>query len=458
MTAAEWNEYVKSEVEDYCNQLWSDKYNNAYESCYWICKTQFPSTSFAWPEESMKKQLAQEHFAELMNGELVSVVNAIKRNLAVEGHNRYAKAFKDIANMVNTKIALRIVDSSWKEGEKSKYAGWKIGFSEIPSELEDDDKLKLKKALNERGRVGIGWITEYCILSHEIPTQLTLYDPDDKPQKTYNFQIPDGEGKVFIDLDLATGGVEVEAPMLKDLGLNYSPACAWIPWRKTGTTYYYDSNGDIASKPYESDYGTWDPDYQDMASDINVPLNPQTNYYYRNIRFQTELEKFFKQHDFITVDQTGNFKIGNDIIGTFNGNEATGTFTINTTYSFVEKTKEEAALWLREFNALDPDSEKWIHEVFKVQCPLMNGTMQHKIECKFTIVRNGNGTYTVTYTGEGTYKLNAETFDTVSGFKWLSWVSGELFNSSKISADNIWTKNSTAEGKVTLNYKTTLKE
>lgn len=426
--------FIEQSVRVYCDHFWSDEYKSDFDFCCAEKDVKGIGT-YLYPEEAMRKQISDEYFAELMNGELVSVTAAIKNNIAVQANKRAVSAANAVAEELNTKIGIRIVDSEWKEGETSKYAGLKIGFSEVPDVVKD--KEKWTKTLNDKGRAGIGYFTEFSLMQNGMKPQLTLYNENDVEQKTYSISIPDGTGIVYVNIDLATDGVEIEAPKLKNLELTYAPDYIDTPWSMSGTFNHEDSQGNLISEPYS------------VEDAVGVSISFNDNFY-KNVRFQYEIEKFFKRHDFITVDKSGNINIGGDIVGKMNGNEGTGSFSINVIYPFVEKTVEESAM---RFSSGDK------YDMAEKMLSLLNGTLQHKINCNFTVTRQTEGTYAVSYTGEGTYKLTAEVFDNVDGWKWYDNTDTEiLFDNAKISPEGITTKVITSDGNVTLKYNTTLKE
>ena len=426
MTEGEWNDYIKSEVEEYCNQIWTGAYYEAYNAIYTNLKIRFPFTTYAYPEKSMQQRLSQEHFAELMHGELVSVTTAIKRQMQVEAFNRFVKSFRDVAKMVNTYLGLHVYDSECKEGETSKYAGWKVGLSEIPSYLEG--KEYLKKTFGDKGYANLGYMTEYCLISNEMPTQITLYDPDDNPQKTFDFQIPDGEGKVILDIDIATGGEKADKKPLEGLKLVYDPNMVQYP-------FSFDN---------------------DDGAGIGILYLDNTGN--KRARFQTAIEQFFNRHDFITVDKFGNFKIGDDIIGRFedNGLESSGKFVIEVSHKYREKTVDQ---WIAQ--AARPVNADWAYG-------LLNGIVQHRIECNYTITRTSTNSneFKVSYTGSGDYALLANVIARVEGVDQDDIVSAWEANKKlqkaeqdgpEIDPSQITQQECTYDGKVTLEYSTTLK-
>ena len=165
--------------------------------------------------------------------------------------------------------------------------------------------------------------------------------------------------------------------------------------------------------------------------------------FYKNVRFQTEIEKFFKEHDNISVDNQGNILIGNDIVGQMaeNGLEGTGSFNIDTSYPFEVRSIEDfAANWF----------SYWADE------QMLNGTMSHKLTCQFTVNRSNIASkeFTVSYTGAGTYHLDAEAVEIISG------INGDYWNDEDydhhITPDNITTRQVSGDGTVKLEYTTKL--
>ena len=79
---------------------------------------------------------------------------------------------------------------------------------------------------------------------------------------------------------------------------------------------------------------------------------------------------------------------------------------------------------------------------------------KHKIDCEFHLVRNEDNSYTVTFTGNGTFNFSAENVALIENYDFSYLEHGE---NQKITIDDISTGITEAEGKVTLNYTVTLK-
>ena len=333
---------------------------------------------------------------------------------------------------MNTAVAVFLKDSEWEEGKQSKYAGWKVRFTDLPEYIKDKEKWEC--VLDDKGCGEIGYFSAYSLIKNQMRCNLTLLNTDDEEESTYDFTVPHAKGKVHCDVDLADGGVEVEAPHL-NLELAYDPAV--VEWE---VSVGYENN-----QFYEGGfYG--------MYWDESVPLDNSLN---KKARFQKELERFFNQHNFITVDESGNYKIGDDISGVFayNGLTATGKFTINVSNDFIEQTPEQ---FVSHFNT----QKKHLYELVLTGF-LLNGTIQHQIECEYTITRASvdSKEYDVTYKGTGTYALLADVVSRVTGYDIdpLLYGDGKTPVEQAVAVENLITKEITTDGTVTLKYSTKLK-
>ena len=419
---------IDAKVRDYCDRFWYD--TNAQAMCVHEAEA-WGLSSWFYPDEATRKEISDAYYADLMNGDLVSVFEAIKNNLAQQAGKRYAKAMKDYLDMMNTNVIVYCYDSSCKEGEKSKYADWWVRLSDKPL---FGDARQYKRYITEKGTASIG-VTRYSLVLNKLKGEITLSTPEEVDKATYKFTIPDGVGRVVVKIDLATGGTDIEAPELTNLELVYDPVEVPAHYEIWGKNYF-DEYEVRAGSEYSIDFNDTD--------------------YYKHTRFQKELEKFFQRHDFIVVDKSGNIKIGDDIVGKMEGDEGSGQFTINTSYPFVEKTLEQYA------NSFNDEDESMIYRLIS----LLNGTLKHKIECEFKLVRNANNdSYTVTYTGEGTYTLNAEIVDRVDNCNDNEYIENggvaiaafPLAGPHSIKAGDITTRQVEGEGSVKLKYTTILR-
>ena len=424
--------YIEQVLRNYSDWFWMDN-----KTIYDICmaeKDVTSMTSYLYPDENTQKAISEEYYAELCSKVIPDVFQAIKDDLEVKAVKNFKRAARQLATQVNTKVSVRLKDSGCKEGEKSQYAGWTVRFSHVPDSV--IDKNFWQCTLNERGEGDIGFFSEYALIRNKIPCKLSLFSPGEVEYKTYDFTIPRGTGKLFCNIDLNEGGTEVEVPELTGLELTYEPdhIKGWI--RLEGNAYYDEPWGPW---PWGAGILPTDPDYDPEETYVGTIFFVM----YKNVRFQTEIEKFFKEHDNISVDKQGNIRIGNDVVGQMaeNGLEGKGSINIDTSYPFEIRSIEDfAANWM----------SYWTLQ------PMLNGTMSHKLTGQFTVSRSNISSkeFTVSYTGEGSYHLDAEAVEIITG------VNGDHWNDSDydhhITPANITTRRVNGDGTVKLEYTTKL--
>ena len=161
------------------------------------------------------------------------------------------------------------------------------------------------------------------------------------------------------------------------------------------------------------------------------------------------MERFFNRHDFITVDSLGNYTIGDDILGKFTGDTASGKFVINTEHKFFVKTFQQ---FIDTWN--NPKKNKNDRTDL-----LLNGSVKHQIACKYNIKRikvEDHYEYEIYYIGEGAFDLTARHINYFG--KAIDWVA--LFTENvypPLDAYDLGVGTSSVGGDVKLEYKTTLR-
>lgn len=429
--------YIEQSVRMYCDRFWDE--------WPWVQSEIFTEvemrgyTHYYWDPAAMKKQLSDEHFAELMNGYLVPVFTALLQQQKVKAYTRLMGQIKPLAEFMNTELAFRIMDNSWQEGDTSKYAGWTVAFEGVPDSVAAS--ARWRNTLNYKGRAGLGWVTIHSMVENEIPTKVTLYNPEGVPQRRFEFQITETIGKQIFDIDISTGGVIVDDQPIDDIKLTYDPRYIEHP----STQLYESETLDGRIVYYRDDGGGWFVYLSDT-----VKGGSEQNYQYRHIRFKKEIERFFNRHAYITVDSIGNYTIGEDLVGKLVNDTASGSFIINTAYKFVEKTPQQfISIWN------DP-KEIWWYRLIDI----LDGTLSHQIVCQYQIQRievDDHYEYEITYTGEGLFDLTANYVTHIN--KVLdSWsIYTDHVAPPKITLGDIETGLHSAGGDVSLEYKTTLK-
>ena len=423
MNEQQLNAYIQQSVRVYCDQFWNetaDLQTWAFEEA----RTQ-GYQSFWDATEALKQQISDEYYADLMNGYLTAVFGALRNKQIVQANNRAVAKINSMAKWMNKKVAFDITDSSVEEGKPSKFAGRKIGFASVPEDVRDQEKWYTY--INDEGRAAFGWFTTYALVRNMMPFQITLFDENDVPEKVFDFTLDGTSDKTIIKIDPATQGVKADTKQLEDLKLDYTPDSVLF---RTGG---YD---------YEDHY---DPE---ITGEL-VYMDEKINFYRNKVRWCTELDRFFNRHDFITVDSTGNFTIGDDIAGKLVGDSASGKFTINTDYKFFIQTAQQ---WLSNWN--NP-SVKYFDKLLSV----LSGSVKHQIECQYALKRkkvDDHYEYDITYTGEGVWDITPRYINHIG--KAIDYVAliqdGEV---TVLTMDDIGVGTDSKGGEVTLEYKTTLK-
>ncbi len=415
--------YIEQSVRRYCDRFWEDNQDVRTYAYAWA-KTQGLST-FMNETEALQQQISDEYFAELMNNTLGDVFEALREKQIALASKRMTSKVNSMAKFMGKKVTIRVKDSSWsgKEGEKSDFAGRRIGFTVIPEYATDADKWQA--IIDDEGKADMGSFTTYALVRNMVPFKLTLYDKKGLPEKEYSFQL-DGTVDRIIDIDLAQG-VKVETNRIENLKLTYTPPSVMV---------------------YSSGYDMLDQ-YSDSITGEVVYMSDTINFYKNKVRWCTEVERFFNRHDFITVDSLGNFTIGDDIAGKFVGDSASGQFVINTDYRFFIKT-------LQQF--VDDWNNPKIYYQDRVR-ELLNGSVKHQIACKYTIKRvevEDHFEYNITYTGEGAFDLTARHINHYNkAIDWQGLFVDKAFPSLDIY--DVGAGTNSVGGDVTLEYKTTLR-
>ncbi len=416
--------YIEQSVRMYCDQFWQEASDNQDDILLEIGRRGiFQPTTY--PNEAVQKQISDEYFAELMNGELVSVFAALRNKQITQAHNRLVSKINNMAKLMNKKVGFKITDSSITEGQPSKFSGYTIGFPVLDERVSDPEKWR--KTIGDDCQVALGWFTTYALVRNLVPFKLTLYNQAGEAVKDFDFELDGVAEKKTINIDLATQGISVENKHLDDLHLTYNP---------------------VAADFFFAGIDAYDM-YQNPLLDELVYMDEDINPYKNQTRWCTEVERFFNNHDFITVDSTGNFTLGDDIIGKFVGDSATGTFIINTDYKFFIQTAQQYLnMWNNE-NSSYADR-------FRI---VLNGSLKHQIACTYSIKRRhveDHEVYDITYTGQGAFDMTARHINRFNkSIDWLTMVTTNECPSLSMSDIGIGT--SSDGGDVTLEYTTTLK-
>ena len=267
-----------------------------------------------------------------------------------------------------------------------------------------------------------------------MPFRITLFDENGEPEKNFDFTLDGSPAETVINIDLAKDGVKDDTKHLDNLKLEYTPESVVLE-QDLFVIQRIDGINLGERHWTQSDEITMD-DMNDYALLYGK-------------RWCTELERFFNRHDFIIVDSlSGNFTIGDDIVGKLVGDSASGTFNINTDYKYIVKTAQK---WVDYWNNVDDDY------AFK-RLPLLDGSVKHQIACRYTLRRkqvDDHFEYEITYTGEGVWDHTMRYVSSINkslGYNEIDWD-----NLPYLTTDDIDIDLESQGGDVKLEYTTTLK-
>ena len=429
MTKERLDAYIEQSVRRYCDAYWEEP-----TDVFTMCMAEADSrsmTSYQYPYESIQKQISEEYFAELINGELVSVFEAIKNKIAAKAAKEYSQRVKKYSEWMNSYLGLKIIDSSCEEGETSQYAGWTIRYSEIPDGIKDPQNWQ--KTIGKDGTAKMGAFTRYSLIRHKIKSQLTLIDDEGTERATYDFEVPGGTGLQVVTIDLDSGGQAIEGQ---------------------GKNYNIKMDPDSVELPLYKMYGMgivscWGQE-PELIDNLISELGQKTGAFFED--WYQDIVDAFKANDGVVPSLTGDIKsniAGLTMTGTFNTetNTGSGTFKLNTSYHNVLATIED----LIHFYA---DMANWTDgNISLLWNELLEGDIQHQVEGTFTVNRVKDK-YVYQFKGQGTYHLEGTVYTEVKNPGWYTKITADTdCPVTWVGPTEVVTDDFRQEGKVNIEYR-----
>ena len=419
--------YIEQSVRRYTEAYWE-----AGTDVFTACMAETDShtmTSYQMPYEYIQKQISEEYYVELLNNELPEVFAAIKAKLATKAEKEYASKVKDYMDVVNSYVGFRISDSSCEEGETSKYAGWSIRYGE-PSET-INDPMNWQRTIGKGGKQNLGFFTLYSIIKNRVEPHLTLIDPEGEERATYPFEIPAGKGKIFIDIDLETGGTAIEGQG-KDYDIKMEPDSVLLDSPRLKAYYHYENSSEnyLYDQTWTYTQGAW----------------PPCGAYYKD--WYQDIVDAFKASDGVVPTLAGTISSnvgGLTMTGSFDSGTNTGSGTFKLTTSYHNEVASVADV-IQFFTDLSGNYDL----IWNI---LLEGDIEHKVDGTFTVNRIGND-YIYNFTGKGTYKLEGTFYKEVKNPPYLMQIGDVLW----VPGDpEVITDDFTQSGTVNLKYKLEVK-
>ena len=429
MTKERLDAYIEQSVRRYCDAYWEEP-----TDVFTMCMAEADSrsmTSYQYPYESIQKQISEEYFAELINGELVSVFEAIKNKIAAKAAREYSQRVKKYSEWMNSYLGLKIIDSSCEEGETSQYAGWTIRYSEIPDGIKDPQNWQ--KTIGKDGTAKMGAFTRYSLIRHKIKSQLTLIDDEGTERATYDFEVPGGTGLQVVTIDLDSGGQAIEGQ---------------------GKNYNIKMDPDSVELPLYKMYGMgivscWGQE-PELIDNLISELGQKTGAFFED--WYQDIVDAFKANDGVVPSLAGDIKsniAGLAMTGTFNTetNTGSGTFKLNTSYHNVLATIED----LIHFYA---DMANWTDgNMSLLWNELLEGDIHHQVEGTFTVNRVKDK-YVYQFKGQGTYHLEGTVYTEVKNPGWYTKITADTdCPVTWVGPTEVVTDDFRQEGKVNIEYR-----
>ena len=428
--------FILQSVRKYSDHFWEPAYADDYA---FACEKVRGFGTYLYPEKKLQEQLSEAYTAELLNGELVSVFAAIRNKIKAKAAERYAAKAQEFENMMNTQVIVRFIDSSWKEGEKSKYANYWVKFANLPEALEKTGEYK--RYITEKGRASMAF-TMHALISNKLKCSMILTDPDGEEKGTFDFQIPDGRGRVVVTIDLETDGIMADEGEAYNVTMD--PSFVHVDFEE----WYTDRDGEKSSN-YDAPEGIWERE-----------VMPQWGIYYEDW-YQDIKDAFYANKD-ITPAVTGEISADRNglvLNGTFDRatNTGSGTFKLKTGYHNTLITDDQ--LW-ENFASWEKQRKMEIYKVvtgsdgykYAVYNLLMEGDIKHEVEGTFTVELE-NGKYVYDFTGDGTYELNGKAYNSVGNPTYFYELGITVYGDMSIGTVNL-----KQEGTTKMTYRLKVKE
>lgn len=429
--------FILQSVRKYSDHFWESAYADDYA---FACEKVRGVGTYLYPEKKLQEQLSEAYTAELLNGELVSVFSAIRNKIKTKAAERYAVKAREYEAQMNTKVIVRFIDSSWKQGETSKYANYWVKFAELPDTLEKTGQYK--RYVTEKGRASMAF-TMHALITNKLKCSMILTDPDGEEKGTYDFQIPAGTGTVVVTIDLETDGIMAD----EGEAYNVTMEPAFVHVREE--EWYTDKNGEKVSNNEHQGEGVWETE-----------VVPQWGIYYED--WYQDIKDAFYANKNVTPSVTGEISAdrnGLTLNGTFDRATKTGsgTFKLKTGYHNTLLTDDQ--LW-ELFATWEKQSKLPLYKVvtgsdgykYAVCNLLMEGDIEHELTGTFT-VQLEDGKYIYDFTGDGTYKLDAKAYNSIGNPTYLLELGFTLYGDMSINTVNL-----KQEGTTKMTYRLKVKE
>ena len=197
MSESEVKDWVKSEVEAYCNKFWEDEGAIAY---YFEQANNRAWTGGGGLNESIKKNLSAMRYSIVMNDILRPVFNCISMKMQEAQYDAMTAQMKAYAKYMNSVVTLTIKDSNVSGDENSTVGGYTVRFKNLPAQL--TDKKDWGCTLDEKGNGQIQF-RMFAMVNAGVKPVIEVVDGNDKVVNTIELEEL-GLQKNVVDVATAT--------------------------------------------------------------------------------------------------------------------------------------------------------------------------------------------------------------------------------------------------------------
>ena len=185
------NNEVDQIVDDYVNEYWN--LSDDDQILYWL-EIGGPQWSYSGGlNNDLKKELADNHKAELYRDVFPRVFDAIGREMRTESYNILYDSMKDYAKLMNQVIRLELAGQAATEG--TSWEGCKVRFKELPSTITDPANWESKLSAEGKGSIRFRF---FAFASENVTPTLEVVDGDGRVVRDVSISF--GEGVNTIDI------------------------------------------------------------------------------------------------------------------------------------------------------------------------------------------------------------------------------------------------------------------
>lgn len=334
--------------------------------------------------QALKKELADNHKAELANDVLPPIFEAIGREMRFRNYDILHDHMKEYAKLMNQVVRFDIQDGTAVTA--SQYDGCTVRFKDLPATIQDPQKWQV--TLNSLGKGTIRFRI-YPYVTEGVQPVLEVVNKGGEVIKELPVVIAPGATTVELGEGAQKGFLLKE---MKVVSYANDP-------ESVEKTVYIHCTEELGGYDMDIEWPIW----------LNFAGNSSGGIDYI---FADGIKDAFAKHPNLSVDTEGNFGITSEALtiqGTLDSaadpKSGSGTFSVNSSFFCQNKTKAQI--------------EQMWHGPFQLDNTnlFMNGQVEHQISGTFSCEwSDEKQLFVFTFTGEGPSKVTGEYWNNCSGY------------------------------------------